>query len=98
MSGLLPAAVGVRTCATFSCFFSAVGELLGLGVEVVFGPLAAFFFFVPLLSVSPNSISPGKQGERIKYKSVPPRILCATTSGMWRGLSLPITRWAGAVG
>jgi hypothetical protein len=98
MSGPLPAAAGVRTCATFSCFFSAAGELLGLGVEVVFGPLAAFFFFVPLLSVSPNSISPGKQGDLIKYKSVPPLMLCATTSGMWRGLSLPTTRWAGAAG
>jgi len=38
MSGLLPAAAGVRSCATFSCcFFSAAGELLGLGVEVVLG-------------------------------------------------------------
>ncbi len=85
MSGLFPAAVGVWTCAIFSCFFSAAGEVLGFGVEVVWGPLAALFFFAPLFSVSPYNISPTKQGVLIKYKSDPPRILCATTSGMWRG-------------
>jgi hypothetical protein len=52
-SGLLPAAAGVRTCATLSCLFSAAGGPLGLGVEVVFGPLAAFLVFVMLSSVSP---------------------------------------------
>jgi hypothetical protein len=51
--GPLPAAAGVRTCATLSCFFSAAGGPLGLGVEVVFGPLAAFLVFIMLSSVSP---------------------------------------------
>jgi hypothetical protein len=98
VSGLFLAAGGVRTRPAFSFFFPAAGEVLGFGVEVVLGPLAAFFFFVPLFSVSPYKISPGKQSLRMKYKSDPPRILCATTSGMWRGLSLPITKWAGAAG
>jgi hypothetical protein len=82
LSGLLPAAAGVRTCATFSCFFSAAGGPLGLGVEVVFGPLAAFFFFIPLSSVSTKSISPKQQSDRMKYKSFPPLTLRATTSSM----------------
>jgi hypothetical protein len=98
MSGLSPPAGGVRTRAAFSCFFPAAGEDLGFGVEVVLGPLAAFFFFVPFFSVSLYNILPGKQSFLIKYKSDPPRILCATTSGMWRGLSLPIIKWAGASG
>jgi hypothetical protein len=66
VSGLFLAAGGVRTRAAFSCFFPAAGEVLGFGVEVVLGPLAAFFFFVPLFSVSPYNISPGKQSLRMK--------------------------------
>jgi hypothetical protein len=52
--------------AAVSGRFLAAGEVLGFGVEVVLGPLAAFFFLEPLFSVSPYNISPGKKSVRIK--------------------------------
>jgi hypothetical protein len=97
-SGSLPAAAGVRTCATFSFFFSAAGGPLGLGVEVVLGPLAAFFVSMMLSSVSPKTSSPKQKSDLIKYKSLPPFTLLITTSGMYSGLSRPTINCAGASG
>jgi hypothetical protein len=52
--------VAARPSAARLGLLPAAGEPFDLGVEVVFGPLVVFSFFcIPLLSVSPNNISPG---------------------------------------
>jgi hypothetical protein len=86
-SGRLLAVDGVWTGAAFSGRLLAVGGSLafscfGLGVEVVLEPPAAPFFFWPLLSVSPNSISPTNKSFLMIYKSEPSFTLRRATTGI----------------
>jgi len=65
-----------RLSASGSSLLPAAGGPFDFGVEVVLP------FFMMLSSVSPKISSPKKELDRMKYRSLPPRILRATTSGI----------------
>ena len=61
---------------------SASGLLLAAGGPFRFGVEVILPFFMMLSSVSPKMSSPKKESDLMKYRSLPPRMLRATTSGI----------------